>query len=323
MIELAVLNGLPSSDFVAALDGIFEHSAWVAERTAPGRPFDSRLRLLDALRHTVDDAPVEWQRSLIRAHPQLGTRGRARPHLTAASAREQQRAGLDACTDEELDRLTQLNAAYVGKFAMPFILAVRGHDPASIIASVERRLMHGTVEEESTALREIGKIAGYRLADVVVAPMGGEVWAMGARLAAADRAQGDALLREWMWAAHLEVSSDGGGRPLGRRRGTEPQATTVMLGSPRRDSGPVLLAIAVLHRLRQEARSLPFDVLVAAEAAQANGRAGIDVWEGGAALGPSAAWDGGFAERAAQSLETFLLRNEQRLIDGGSTSRHG
>jgi 2-oxo-4-hydroxy-4-carboxy-5-ureidoimidazoline decarboxylase len=63
--------------------------------------------------------------------------------------------------------LDELNAAYGEKFAMPFILAVRGHTPQSIIAALERRLVHDAAGERRAALHEIGLIAGYRLADAV------------------------------------------------------------------------------------------------------------------------------------------------------------
>ena len=91
----------------------------------------------------------------------------ARDALTAASSREQRGAGLAECAPGEAAQLEELNAAYVRKFAMPFILAVRGHTPQSIIATCERRLLNDAVSERRAALREIGLIAGYRLADVV------------------------------------------------------------------------------------------------------------------------------------------------------------
>ena len=170
MIALAELNVLPPDEFVAKLAGIFEHSAWVAERVVAGRPFGSRRHLLDAMRAAVDRATPEEQLTLIRAHPKLGLRGRSRTELTEASAREQHRAGLEACTPEDFVHLDRLNAAYDEKFAMPFILAVRGHTPESIIAACERRLTNDGPLERVAALSEIGLIAGYRLADLVADP---------------------------------------------------------------------------------------------------------------------------------------------------------
>jgi len=167
VISLNELNLLPTDEFVSQLASIFEHSPWVAMRVAGIRPFDSRRQLLDAMRTAVAEATAEEQLALIRAHPKLGPRGGDRRALTQSSAREQHGAGLEACTPEEEARLKTLNAAYVEKFAVPFILAVRGHNPASIIASCERRLMNDWPREQHAALREIGLIAEYRLAEVV------------------------------------------------------------------------------------------------------------------------------------------------------------
>jgi len=167
MITLEELNALPVEEFVALLGAIFEHSPWVAERAAKARPFGSRVELLDEMRSVVQRASADEQLALIRAHPQLGARGRNRAQLTEASAKEQRRAGLDACTDEEFSRLIRLNAVYVEKFSFPFILAVRGHTPESILAALQGRLSNDAVSERHAALKQIGLIGGYRLEDLV------------------------------------------------------------------------------------------------------------------------------------------------------------
>jgi OHCU decarboxylase len=167
VIALSELNLLPKDEFVHRLAGIFEHSPWVAKRVAAARPFGSREQLLEAMCLAVDEAMPEEQLELIRAHPKLGLRGRERASLTQASAQEQLGAGLEAGLPEDLARLEKLNAAYVEKFSMPFILAVRGHTLESIIAACERRLGNTWSLEKRTALREIGLIAEYRLADSV------------------------------------------------------------------------------------------------------------------------------------------------------------
>ena len=167
MITLAELNALPAREFVASLARVFEHSPWVAQRIAAARPFNSRQRLLGAMQSVIEQATLEEQLVLIRIHPQLKIKGRGRSGLTEESSREQRGAGLDACAPDEGARLDELNAAYSAKFAMPFILAVRGHTPQSIIAACERRLINDGASEQRAALREIGLIAGYRLADLV------------------------------------------------------------------------------------------------------------------------------------------------------------
>jgi OHCU decarboxylase len=169
MITLQELNTLPVGTFVTFLGAVFEHSPWVAERAAEARPFNSREQLLKAMCSVVAKASPQEQLALIRAHPQLGARGRRRVQLTENSANEQRRAGLDACTDEEFARLLQLNDAYMQKFSFPFILAVRGHNPDSILTSLASRLNNDVETERRTALAQIGLIGGYRLEDLVQA----------------------------------------------------------------------------------------------------------------------------------------------------------
>jgi OHCU decarboxylase len=205
MITLETLNTLSVEAFTEILGAIFEHSPWVPRRAAAVRPFTSRLQLLDVMRRVVQEATVEEQLALIRAHPQLGARGRKRLELTEASSREQRRAGLDACSDEEYAELMRLNTAYVEKFSFPFILAVRGHDPRSILESMRSRIDNDPERERHTALTQIGLIGGYRLGDVVASPPAAEATAMAERLAAAAEGADAALLREWLLAANFEL----------------------------------------------------------------------------------------------------------------------
>ncbi len=167
MIALAALNAMAPRDFVAALSGTYEHSEWVAERAAAGRPFRSLAELLETLQDVVRKASEIEQLALIRAHPPLRARSVHGAALTATSAREQRRAGLDGCTPAEATRLEELDAAYQQRFGFPFILAVRGHDPASIIARCEARITRDRATEFATALDEIGRIAGFRLSERV------------------------------------------------------------------------------------------------------------------------------------------------------------
>jgi OHCU decarboxylase len=232
VITLEQLNARPPTEWVTALGGIFEHSPWVAQRVLAARPYQSRLQLLAAMRAAVDQATPAEQLALIRAHPKLGLRGRAALELTPASAREQRRAGLAACTPAQLARLEQLNALYQEKSSFPFILAVRGHDPASIIANLERRIANDSELERRTALSQIATIAAYRLADLVNSPPGPETLAMLDQLTRAGVPAGaptaDAMVREWMQAAGLEVCST----PAGDLKGGDPTGGDPTGGDP-------------------------------------------------------------------------------------------
>jgi allantoate deiminase/N-carbamoyl-L-amino-acid hydrolase len=270
VIRLEQLNALPAGEFVATLGGIFEHSAWVAQRAAAARPFGSRLQLLDAMRAAVDAATPEEQLALIRAHPQLGVRGRSLSPLTVASAREQRRAGLNACTPADGERLEQLNARYLERFDFPFILAVRGHDPASILTNFERRLGNDGRRERHMALSQIGAIAAYRLADLIASAPGAEIVAMLERLArsceSADATTGAAdQVREWMLAAGLEVTEATGGYLIGQAPGGDTAAKLPLAGVCRdpwvnaaryEGRAAFIVAIEVAQQLRRKGGNL-------------------------------------------------------------------
>jgi N-carbamoyl-L-amino-acid hydrolase len=274
VIGLDELNQLASPQFVATLEGIFEHSPWIAERAAVRRPFGSRLQLLDAMRAVVDAATPVEQLALINAHPKLGARGRPRQQLTQASSREQRRAGLDACSDEEFAHLERVNADYTASFGFPFILAVRGHDPGSIIAQMERRLRHDPAQEIRTALREIALIAGYRLADVVASSAAAEIRAMLERLPET----GVELACEWMRAAGLSVWSDGGECTIGILSGSAAAGSgitpgTVLIGAlfdsasqtlQYSGQGGWVSGIAVAQQLKQQDIRLAFELAICA-----------------------------------------------------------
>ncbi len=163
MIDLQTLNQMSAQEFVAALASIFEHSPWVAQRVTELRPFDSGIALHRALCEAVMEAGEAQQLALIRAHPELAGRAAIRGDLTAASTGEQRGAGLANCTPEQLQRLNSLNGAYSSRFGFPFVLAVRGHTPDTVIAAMERRMSHDLNQELDEALREIFTIARYRL----------------------------------------------------------------------------------------------------------------------------------------------------------------
>ncbi len=167
MILLQQLNSMPAPRFIEALSGIFERSPWVAERVAAQRPFRSQRHLHEAMCAAVERAGGDEQLRLIRSHPELAGRAAVRGELTPESTSEQQGAGLADCTPEEFSRLLTCNAVYSKKFGFPFVLAVKGHSRTSVIAALESRIGNTLEGERAVALREIEKIAGFRLAALV------------------------------------------------------------------------------------------------------------------------------------------------------------
>jgi 2-oxo-4-hydroxy-4-carboxy-5-ureidoimidazoline decarboxylase len=66
-------------------------------------------------------------------------------------------------TAAEFDRLRELNEAYRAKFGFPFLLAVKGATRHDVLAALERRLPSTRDEEFGEALRQVSRIARFRL----------------------------------------------------------------------------------------------------------------------------------------------------------------
>lgn len=155
--------------FVEAYGGVFEHSPWIAERAHGlelGPAHDCAAGVHNALARVFRSAPEEERLSVLNAHPDLAGKLAAAKRLTAESTAEQAGAGLDALTDAERAQFTQLNDAYVRKHGFPFIIAVRDHDKASILAAFERRIGNDRATELAEACRQVERIARLRLEDM-------------------------------------------------------------------------------------------------------------------------------------------------------------
>ena len=156
--------------FVSLYGGIFEHSAWIAEGAFDlelGRAHDTARGLHNALARVFRSANEDQRMGVLRAHPDLAGKLAAAKRLTAESTSEQASAGLDALTDAERETFTQLNTDYVAKHGFPFIIAVRDHDKASILAVFERRINNDTATEFVEACKQVERIAEFRLMDIL------------------------------------------------------------------------------------------------------------------------------------------------------------
>ena len=70
-LTLESLNTLPLDAAARLLDGVYEHSPWVADAALAQRPFASLAQLQYALAQAVSQAPLEARLALLRAHPDL------------------------------------------------------------------------------------------------------------------------------------------------------------------------------------------------------------------------------------------------------------
>ncbi|MBB4224579.1 2-oxo-4-hydroxy-4-carboxy-5-ureidoimidazoline decarboxylase [Variovorax guangxiensis] len=292
-LTIAQLNAAAPAEAVALLDGIYEHSPWIAERALAARPFRSLAHLKHALVQALAASSADEQIGLIRAHPELAGKAMVSKTLTAESTNEQSKAGLTDCTPEEFAKIQQLNADYNAKFGFPFILAVRGPRGTGlakreIIETFARRLHNHPDFELGEALRNIHRIAEIRLNDKFAADitLGNDVWDWQEQLSVhtdpgyaekgqltvtyltdahrACAAQISALMRD---VGFDSVHIDAVGNVVGRYEGATPDAKTLLTGSHYdtvRNGGKydgrlgIFVPMACVRELKRQNRRLPF-----------------------------------------------------------------
>jgi len=270
LITLQQINSLPLKETAALLQGLYEHSDWIAEQALDARPFASPAALKYAMVQVLQRAGRDAQIALVRAHPELAGKAMVSKNLTAESTNEQSKAGLTDCTPEEFAHIQQLNANYNAKFGFPFILAVRGPRGTGltrqqIIRTFERRLHHHPDYELAECLRNIHRIVEIRLNDKLgYQPiLGNEVW-------------------DWHeWLAQFsdvgcgfdDVKIDAVGNVVGIYKSNKTDAKTLMTGSHYdtvRNGGKydgrlgIFVPMACVRELARNGKRLPFHIEVVA-----------------------------------------------------------
>ena len=156
--------------FVAKFGGVFEHSPWIAERAwnrELGPAHDTAVGLHSILTRVFRSAYDAERLEVLNAHPDLAGKLAAAKKLTAESTAEQASAGLDALTDTERAKFTELNRRYVEKHGFPFIIAVKGLSKDEILKAFENRIDNDRDTELKTACRQVERIALLRLKDML------------------------------------------------------------------------------------------------------------------------------------------------------------
>ena len=316
------LNAAPLAEAERMLDGLYEHTPWIAAAALKARPFRSLAQLKQAMAEALAQGGVDAQLALIRAHPELAGKAMEQNTLTAESTGEQQRAGLTACTPEELARIRQLNADYGAKFGFPFVHCVRGPrgtglNKQQILATFERRLANHPDFERAEALRQINRIVEIRLTDKFGASptLGEQVWDWHEKLAQhsdpgyaeqgqltvtyltdAHRACAQRISRNMREAGFDEVHIDAVGNVVGRYQ-ADPAATnarTLLTGSHYdtvRNGGKydgrlgIFVPMACVRELHRQHRRLPFGIEVVAFAEEEGQRYKATFLGSGALIG--------------------------------------
>ena len=296
-LTLDQLNTAPAAQAAQWLDGLYEHSPWIAEAALSQRPFKSLAHLKHAMAVVLTAADRDAQLALIRAHPELAGKAMVSKTLTAESTNEQSKAGLTDCTPAEFDQILRLNADYNAKFGFPFILAVRGPrgtglTKAEIIASFERRLANPPAFELEEALRNIHRIVEIRLADKFneYPALGNEVWDWHERLAQhsdpgfaergqltvtyltdAHRACAQQIVQDMHACGFDEVTIDAVGNVVGRYHPAQADGKYLLTGSHYdtvRNGGKydgrlgIYVPLACVRQLAARGERLPFGVEV-------------------------------------------------------------
>ena len=255
VFSINTLNQLSDDEALQWLEGVYEHSPWVAQAALQHKPFRSLAHLKWALSDSVTKAARAQQINLIKAHPVLAAK--PAPDLTAHSKNEQQLTGLWHATPQQADQLAQLNQEYLQRFGWPFIIAVRGPrgnglSPETILNELRRRLHLNPSVEFHECLRQIHRIAETRLNEKfqTYPVLGAEVWDWHEWLAQYSDAgfveQGQ-LSVSYLTPAHLacartlqlgmqacgfdEVTIDAVGNVVGRYHAANPQAPWLLTGS--------------------------------------------------------------------------------------------
>ena len=296
-LTLEQLNAADTATATQMLDGLYEHSPWIAEAALAHRPFKSLAHIKHAMAKVLAEAPEQAQRDLVLAHPELAGKAMVTNTLTAESTNEQNKAGLTQCTPEEFAKIQQLNQDYNARFGFPFILAVRGPrglglPKQEIIETFERRVHNPIDFELAEALRNIHRIAEIRLNDKFgyEPTLGNDVWDWQEQLAQhtdegyAEKGQltvtylTDAHracaknISDWMLECGFdEAGVDAVGNVVGRYHGATPDAKTLLTGShfdTVRNGGKydgrlgIFVPMACVRELHRQGKRLPFAIEV-------------------------------------------------------------
>ena len=296
-MTLEQLNAADTATATQLLDGLYEHSPWIAEAALAHRPFKSLAHIKHAMAKVLAEAPEQAKRDLVLAHPELAGKAMVSNTLTAESTNEQNKAGLTQCTPEEFAHIQKLNADYNARFGFPFILAVRGPrglglPKQEIIDTFERRALNPIDFELGEALRNIHRIAEIRLNDKFgyEPTLGNDVWDWQEQLAQhtdegyeekgqltvtyltdAHRACAQRI-SHWMNECGFDsVEVDAVGNVVGRYHGATPDAKTLLTGSHYdtvRNGGKydgrlgIFVPMACVRELHRQGKRLPFAIEV-------------------------------------------------------------
>tara|TARA_Y100000590_G_scaffold136180_1_gene155881 strand:+ start:6477 stop:6974 length:498 start_codon:yes stop_codon:yes gene_type:complete len=156
------LNNLNKDEFISMFGVIFEKTQWIAEKLFDLKPFKDKDDLINKMIQIYETSSNNEALKILNAHPKLAVE----KNLTEHSNKEQSRANLKNCTQEEYDEFKILNNNYEKKFGFPFIIAVKGKDKIEILNNFRQRINNSVELEFKESKKQVKKIALFRLEEL-------------------------------------------------------------------------------------------------------------------------------------------------------------
>ena len=162
-MKLEQFNDIAHDEAVEALLRCCHAPAW-AEEVANRRPYDDAQTLYEAAKTVWWDLDRDDWLQAFDAHPKIGDVDSLRKKYNASrSWSEGEQQGVDAASEQTLQRLAQANDEYEERFGYIFIVCATGKSADEMLSILEKRLPNDPDEEIRIAAGEQAKITTLRL----------------------------------------------------------------------------------------------------------------------------------------------------------------
>ena len=166
-MDVAKLDSMPKSEFVAAVGPLFEGAPHFLDRLSGARPFGGADEMFRRARAIALSMPESEQIELIDAHPRLG----APPATVSAMSHKEQ--GYDVETTEAIAELERLNRQYEAKFGFRFCVFVDRRSRSELVPVLQAALGAERMAEIQRALGDVVEIARDRHRSLAAADASG------------------------------------------------------------------------------------------------------------------------------------------------------
>ena len=154
-------NALPETEAEERLYECLANQRW-AVAVCSRRPYYDAQSFLTVARAALNRLTDDDWVAAFKAHPRIGEQGGGAPE---SSRREQSRAMQSASVT--LAALEAENRQYEERFGYVFLIRASGRSGEEILSELRRRMKNDPALELAEARRELSKIAGDRLLELV------------------------------------------------------------------------------------------------------------------------------------------------------------